>query len=100
MSKWITLLWLKMNGWKTILGYVIAQLPWFAAHPMIVDAVGKLLLDSNPATVKGAEAWGNLIVQLILLTGVIHSTMKNITQGTAQIPVEIKKQLQAKGIVK
>lgn len=79
---WLFKLWLKMNGWKTVIGYILIQLPWFMAHPMIVDAINKIITNFDPATVEGAKAWADLIVQLILLTGIIHTTVKNVKYGT------------------
>lgn len=79
---WLVNLWLKLNGWKTVLAYVVAQLPWFAAHPMIVDAIMKVVANPDPTTPEGAKAWADLIVQLLLLTGVFHIAVKNVRYGT------------------
>lgn len=79
---WLVSLWLKLNGWKTVLAYVVAQLPWFAANPMIVDAIMKVIANPDPSTAEGAQAWGNLIVQLLMLTGIMHITVKNVRYGT------------------
>lgn len=79
---WLVSLWLKLNGWKTVLAYVVAQLPWFAAHPLIVDAIMKVIANPDPATAEGAQAWGNLIVQLLMLTGILHIALKNVRYGT------------------
>lgn len=78
-------LWAMADGWKTVLGYVLAQLPWFVAHPLIIDALMKVIQHPDPKTAEGAEAWGNLIVQLILLTGVLHIAVKNVKYGTERL---------------
>lgn len=78
---WLAKVWDLLNGWKAVLGYVIAQLPWFAAHPLIVEALMRVAANPDPTTKEGAEAWGNLFVQLLLLTGIVHIVTKNVKYG-------------------
>jgi hypothetical protein len=66
----------KLNGWKTIIAYLLVQIPWLTDHPLIMDAITKILADY-----KSAEAWGNLLIQLFLLIGVTDILRKNIVQG-------------------
>lgn len=61
------------NGWKTVIGYVLLQIPWLAANPLLIDAVEKVL--SNP---QDAVAWGNLVAQILLAVGVLHRVFKNV----------------------
>jgi hypothetical protein len=76
------MIWEKLNGWKTIIGYVLVQIPWFTDHSMVLDAITKLLEHPDPSTPEGAHAWADLIVQLILLIGVLHAAKKNVKYGT------------------
>lgn len=69
----------KFDGWKTIIAYILVQIPWVSENPILADAITKLL--ANP---KDTEAWTNLVVQLLLLVGVADILRKNITQGTAR----------------
>jgi hypothetical protein len=69
----------KLDGWKTIVAYILVQVPWFTDHPLVADAITKVLV--NP---KDTEAWITLILQLCLLAGVADILRKNITQGTAR----------------
>ena len=80
-SKVLTWVWLKLDGWKTVLSYVLVQLPWFVAHPPVVEAITKVLEHPDPSTPEGAKAWANLIVQILMLTGVTHITYKNVKKG-------------------
>lgn len=75
-------LWVLIDGWKAVIGYVLAQLPWFLSHPLIVDAIQRVMNNPDPKTPEGAEAWGNLFVQLLLLVGVINIGVKNVKYGT------------------
>lgn len=78
-------LWALIDGWKAVGGYVLAQLPWFMEHPLIVEAITRVIAHPDPKTAEGAEAWGNLIVQLVLLTGIINITVKNLRYGTLRL---------------
>ena len=69
----------KLSGWKTILAYILVQVPWFNDNPLIADAINKVLV--NPEDVN---AWASLVLQLFLLVGVADILRKNVTQGTAR----------------
>lgn len=73
----------KTDGWKTVIAYILVQVPWFTDHPLIADAITKVIADP-----KNAEAWATLILQLFLLIGVADILRKNITQGTARAGAE------------
>ena len=64
------------NGWKTVIGYVLLQIPWFAANPLLVEAIEKVI--SNP---QDAMVWGNLVAQILLTLGELHRVFKNV-KGT------------------
>lgn len=61
----------KINGWKTIVGYILLQIPWFAENPMLIEAIEKWIADmSNP------QAIGELVLNILLAIGVIHKIAK------------------------
>lgn len=69
-----------VDGWKTVIAYVLAQIPWFTSNPLIMEAVNKVM--ENPAD-KGA--WVNLFVQILLLVGIADIVRKNLTLGTTRV---------------
>lgn len=85
MASWLIKLWLKLNGWKTVVGYVLIQLEWFSGNPALVEAIQNTISNIDPGTPEGAKAWANLIIQLILLTGVAHIVKKNVQYGTKRV---------------
>ena len=69
----------KVDGWKTVLAYILIQIPWFSANPMVLDAAQKVL-----ANTSDVQAWVNLIVQVLLAVGVLDIIRKNVVYGTAR----------------
>jgi hypothetical protein len=74
MTKLLAWLFRVTNGWKTVIGVILAQIPWFSDKPLLVGAIEKVV--ANP---KDAQAWGELIVQLLIIVGVVHRVAKNVT---------------------
>ena len=70
MNKFLYLI----DGWKTIIGYVLLQLPFLSSYPALKTSITESM--SNPSK----ENITNLLVQLILLTGVIDRVKKNLTK--------------------
>jgi hypothetical protein len=61
----------KLDGWKSILGYVLAQI--FGDMPMLLAAINGFI--ANP---KDPQAALNLVAQLVLAFGLSHRAIKNI----------------------
>jgi hypothetical protein len=61
----------KTSGWKTIISYILLQIPWFADHPMLIEAIEKLA--SNP---ENPQYIGEVILQVLLAIGIIHKLVK------------------------
>jgi hypothetical protein len=64
-------LFAKLSGWKTLLGYLIAQ--FAGSYPMLFDAF--VAWKSNPGDV---QAIMNLIAQLAMAGGLFHVFIKNL----------------------
>ena len=61
----------KINGWKTILAYTVAQVG--GSYPLVAGAFAAWqLAPTDP------QAIGNLVAQLGLVVGVGHKLLKNI----------------------
>lgn len=60
-----------LNGWKTILGYILLQIPWLTNHPLLLDAIRNWI--SEPAN---PQYIGELLLQVLLAIGVFHKLLK------------------------
>lgn len=72
--KWLNLILTlpaRINGWKTILAYVVAQVS--GTYPMLLAAYV-----AWQAAPSDAQAISNLIAQLGLAVGVGHKLVKNL----------------------
>ena len=58
------------NGWKTIIAYLLAQIPFLGGHPMLYDAVIALF--------NGFGSWPAVLIQLLLALGLIHKGQKEL----------------------
>ena len=63
----------KLDGWKTIIAYMLAQIPYLADKPWLIEAIQKVI-----AAPDDPNAWGELIVQVLFAIGVLHRIAKNI----------------------
>ena len=70
----VTWLLNKLNGWKTIIGVILAQIPWLTDHPLLIEAIKKFLADMDNPT-----AIGNLVIQILIAIGVLHRIVKNLS---------------------
>jgi hypothetical protein len=61
----------KINGWKTILAYVVAQVG--GTYPLVAGA-----FLAWKATPNDPTAIANLVAQLGLVVGVSHKVLKNL----------------------
>lgn len=68
-----------VDGWKTVIAWVLAQIPWFTANPLVLEAVNKVLADP-----KNVQAWTELAIQILMVIGVADIIRKNILQGTVR----------------
>lgn len=59
-----------LNGWKTIIGYIAANL--LAGSPVALDALNKYLADPSLANLA------NLFANLLLAYGVGHQLVKKV----------------------
>lgn len=67
----VRLVWNKFDGYKTIIGYILLQIPWLTDHPLLKDAIDRFLQDpQNPARI------GELVLQILLALGVLHKIAK------------------------
>lgn len=58
------------NGWKSIIAYILLQIPFLTEHPLLVTAIEKVIQDPSPQNI------GELIIQLLLLIGIGHKLFK------------------------
>ena len=65
-------LWTLLNNWKTVLAYILANVPGLSSYPMLKDALEKVMAEPSPENIL------NLCVQLLFVTGVLHRVMKNL----------------------
>lgn len=62
----------KTDGWKAVIGYILLQIPFIAANPMLLGAIHKIIADP-----QNAAAWGELVAQVLLAVGILHKIFKN-----------------------
>lgn len=61
-----------VDGWKTTIAYILLNIPYVGAYPMLKGALQDVI--ANP----GSEAaWANLVAQVLLAGGVFHRVVKN-----------------------
>lgn len=61
----------KLNGWKTILFYILAQV--FGSYPLLLSALQELM--ENP---KDVQKIINFLIQLGIALGLSHKLLKNV----------------------
>lgn len=65
-----------LNGWKTVIGYLLMSIPGLTDFPMIKAAIESIL--ANPSR----QNLINAIVQIILALGVADRIRKNLQKYT------------------
>jgi len=68
-----------VDGWKTVLGYILLSIPGIGAAPMLKTAIEGLL--ANPGN---KQAIIDLTLQVILALGVGDRIRKNLTKVTVK----------------
>jgi len=61
-----------LNGWKTIIAYLLLQVPNLTDFPGLVSAIQAALAGGN------RQVYIDLAVQILLAVGVSHKAVKNI----------------------
>jgi hypothetical protein len=74
MMKWLIEFFVKrLDGWKSIISYILLQIPWIVEHPMLLNAAEEWIADpQNPTKI------GNLLLQIFLALGLVHKGFKEI----------------------
>jgi hydrogenase-4 membrane subunit HyfE len=65
-------LWEKLQGWKTIIGFILLNIPYVVDNPILADAINRVIEEGSAASVS------NLVVVLIVLTGVLDRFKRNL----------------------
>lgn len=63
---------LKLDGWKSVIGYLLLSVPGLTSYPMLADALKSIL--ENPSS----QNIVNALVQLILGVGILDRIRKNL----------------------
>lgn len=61
-----------VDGWKSVLGYILLQIPQLNTYPMLLGALQKVIEDPNEQNIAAA------IAQAVLTIGVIDRIRKNL----------------------
>lgn len=64
----------KLDGWKTVIGAVMLQLPILANDPLLVTSLKEFA--ANPSVATGYFLAGNLVI----LGGALHRVIKNVNK--------------------
>lgn len=62
----------KLDGWKSVIGYVLLSIPGVTDYPMLADAIKDVLQDPS------GQNMVNALVQLVLGVGIIDRIRKNL----------------------
>lgn len=65
--------WELLSGWKMVLGYLIANIPFLVNHPVLVQAIE--LVRNNPSFANIV----NLVAQVLLVVGLVDRIRKNVS---------------------
>jgi len=68
-------LWKLLSNWKTVIAYLLMNIPGLTAYPMLKDALDKVLMDPSRQNII------NLVIQVLLVTGIAHRVMKNLNKA-------------------
>lgn len=79
MFGFINKLFAKVDGWKAILGYLIAQ--FAGSYPMLMVAFTAWVANKSDP-----QAVANLIAQLTLAGGIFHKFIKNVKNMSKGLP--------------
>jgi uncharacterized membrane protein len=68
----LSTIWDKLQGWKTIIGFILLNIPYVVDNPILADALNRVLEEGSAAAIT------NLVVVLIVLTGVLDRLKRNL----------------------
>lgn len=61
-----------LNGWKTVIAYLLLQIPNLSDYPGLLSAIQAALAGGN------RQVYIELAIQILLAVGVSHRAIKNI----------------------
>jgi len=63
-----------LNGWKSIVAWLMLQVPFLVENPLLATAITQWIADpKDPAKI------GNLVLQVLLAIGLIHKGLKEVS---------------------
>lgn len=62
----------KLDGWKSVIGYVLLSIPGVTDYPMLADAIQKII--ENPS----GQNVVNVLVHAVLGIGILDRIRKNL----------------------
>lgn len=65
-------IWSGFDGWKSIIAYLLLQVPLFADNPWVIEAINKAI--NNPS----AETIGYAVLQILLVLALAHKGVKEV----------------------
>jgi Ca2+/H+ antiporter len=68
-------LWELLSGWKSVLGYILANIEWVTGNPMLLGAFKAAMEDPSNQNIA------NLIAHAMLALGVADRIRKNIVES-------------------
>ena len=64
-----------LNGWKSIVAWLMLQVPFLVENPLLATAITQWIADpKDPAKI------GNLVLQVLLAIGLIHKGLKEVSK--------------------
>jgi hypothetical protein len=63
----------RLNGWKSIISYLLLQVPGLSDYPGVVTAIQEALANPTKQNVI------NLVLQLALVGALSHKALKNVS---------------------
>lgn len=67
-------LWKLLSNWKTVIAYLLMNVPMLTDYPMLKDALDKVL------AAPSKQNFINLAIQILLVTGILHRVLKNLNK--------------------
>lgn len=65
-------IWSGFDGWKSIITYILLQIPELSANPWVVEAIEKALNEPTGQNI------GNAVLQVLLVLALLHKGVKEI----------------------
>lgn len=67
--------WSGLDGWKSIISYLLLQIPELSAHPWAIEAIEKAVAEPT------AQNIGNAVLQILLIIALTHKGIKEVRSG-------------------